>query len=170
MTASRSAIDLSVGEPIKTTMSICCVGAVAVFFIVFSCSLADLHRQLKSCYRSMGGCWPRNSPPDLFRKTPAHLVFSKAPNRLQSAAPKKRPKSTLTFDLRPTQRAVKWRPDTLWDHRHHVAVSKQNLFLHMTHKEFFDVPQAYDYKTKPRTPLEPTMIERSGRLAYPSSN
>jgi len=45
-----------------------------------------------------------------------------------------------------------------------VAVSKQNASLHMTHKEFFDVPQAYDYRTKPRTPLEPSLIERAGRL------
>lgn len=126
--------------------------------------LIDLHRQLKSCYRSMGGCWPLNPAPDLFVQAASLQMPQKLPKRIAGAAPARRPKSSLTFDLRPTQRAAKWQPNTLWDHRHHVAVSKQNSFLHMTHKEFFDIPQAYDYKTKPRTPLEPSMIERTGRL------
>lgn len=34
--------------------------------ILDSSRLTDLHRQLKSCYRSMGGCWPRSPPEDLF--------------------------------------------------------------------------------------------------------
>lgn len=86
----------------------------------------------------MGGCWQRDPPKDLFVQKDSEPDLSKR---------------TLT----PCTIAVGKRP--LWDHRHHVAVSKQNNFLHSTHKEFFDVPQAFDYKTKPRTPLEPSRSE-----------
>ena len=164
MTALRGAIDHSGDEQSKTTMSQIIPRFTPLSRGVLLRSLADLHRRLKSCYRSMGGCWPLNPPPDLFVKTAPISMQATLLEKKTNTAPAKRCKYSLTYDLRPTQRAVKWRPDALWDHRHHVAVSKQNSSLHMTHKEFFDMPQAYDYKTKPRTPLEPSLIERTGKL------
>lgn len=53
-------------------------------------------------------------------------------------------------------------------HRRYVRVVNRDVERqsdpHPKRRKFFYVPQAYDYRTKPRTPLEPSQIERTGRL------